>query len=283
MAHRIDTLKKINNCLASDPRKPVFCISTQLVEAGVDFSFGCVMRIVAGMENHIQSAGRCNRNGEFGHICPVYILNYSGEDLSHLKEIKNAQHASESVLYSFKNDPSRFNNDLSSSETITAYYKRLYADMREKECDFFSEKQGTSIYAMLSSNPVFKEREKAKTGYIMPQAFRTAGDEYKVFDDNTQDVLVPYGDGEECITNLSSQQALSSFEYRAKVLADAKRFSISLFDYEIKALLSNNRLVSICDGTVYALQPEYYDSNTGFVGISGDSSSSNFWEVRDGT
>jgi CRISPR-associated endonuclease/helicase Cas3 len=37
MKHRTDTLARINTCLKS--KKKMVCISTQLVEAGVDFSF----------------------------------------------------------------------------------------------------------------------------------------------------------------------------------------------------------------------------------------------------
>ena len=43
----------------------VICISTPVVEAGVNFSFGCVIRSKAGLDHVIQAAGRGNRHKEY--------------------------------------------------------------------------------------------------------------------------------------------------------------------------------------------------------------------------
>ena len=97
-----------------DKKKKVICVSTQVVEAGVNFSFGCVIRSMAGLDNIIQAAGRCNRHKELGRMGVVYIVQMSSkaENLKHLDEIKNAQAALQKVLDDFDLNRERFDNTL---------------------------------------------------------------------------------------------------------------------------------------------------------------------------
>ena len=261
MTHRIDTLKKINNCL--DLKEPVICVSTQLVEAGVDFSFGCVIRISAGLDNIVQAAGRCNRNSEYSKLRPVFIVNFHGENLSRLKEIKAAQTAAEYVLLLYERQPEKSNNNLTSNEAISAYYRKLYNEMPKKAQDFFIDKAEMSIYTMLSDNKAHKERDKKNILRTLPQAFKTAGSTFSVFDNNTFDIIAPYNEGEELVTELSSGRALSSLSYRKNLLDGAKQYTISVYDYEIEKLRENGGLTEMYDGEIYALKSGFYSKETG--------------------
>lgn len=60
-AHRTAILAAVKKRLKA--KKPVFVVSTQLIEAGVDIDFPCVFREMAPLEAVIQAAGRCNREG----------------------------------------------------------------------------------------------------------------------------------------------------------------------------------------------------------------------------
>lgn len=61
----IKTLKELTS-----RGSPVLCVSTQLIEAGVDISFEQVYRDFAPMDSIVQAAGRCNRSydGETGTV-----------------------------------------------------------------------------------------------------------------------------------------------------------------------------------------------------------------------
>jgi len=62
VAHRKAVLEQIKKRLKSGLK--CVCVSTQLIEAGVDVSFESVVRVKAGLDSLIQAAGRCNREGE---------------------------------------------------------------------------------------------------------------------------------------------------------------------------------------------------------------------------
>lgn len=60
-----DRRVKIENCqIRLKNKQKIILISTQLIEAGVDINFPTVYRDFCPLPSLIQSAGRCNRNGE---------------------------------------------------------------------------------------------------------------------------------------------------------------------------------------------------------------------------
>lgn len=73
--HRKATIKSIRDDLTAKRR--ILVVSTQLIEAGVDFDFPLVFRALAPLEAIIQSAGRCNREGllnQYGKLGNVYLF-----------------------------------------------------------------------------------------------------------------------------------------------------------------------------------------------------------------
>jgi len=83
-----DRRRKIETCQAIlDPEKDtaedqVILISTQLIEAGVDISFPVLYRDICPVPSVVQSAGRCNRNGEANGKGNVVVFDFHREGKS---------------------------------------------------------------------------------------------------------------------------------------------------------------------------------------------------------
>ena len=85
--HRIDFIREMRRKLLDE--EPFVCISTSLIEAGVDISFQSVIRSYAGLESIAQAAGRCNRNAEAEDGAGVvYVIRCTEESLGQLEEIE---------------------------------------------------------------------------------------------------------------------------------------------------------------------------------------------------
>ena len=99
-AHRkaiFDTIKaRLKN------KEPVICISTQLIEAGVDISMACVIRALGGLDSIAQAAGRCNRHGEKEGKGQVWVLNLQEQDFTRiLPDIQAGKNHAERVFRDF--------------------------------------------------------------------------------------------------------------------------------------------------------------------------------------
>ncbi len=259
MAHRIDGLRQIQESL--EEGRHTVCVSTQLVEAGVDFSFGCVIRVLAGLDNVVQAAGRGNRHGEKGYLCPVYLINWRDEKLRNLPDIQDGQRACEDLLVRFAENPAAYGEDLASSQSIQRYYETLYGQMKRKAADYPIRELETTIFQLLSSNSAFFKKS-CGDDYVLHQAFHTAGKEFSVFEDLTTDVIVPYGGGKEVIADLGSQRAKRDLAFRKACIQRAKQYTVSLFDYEIRALQSKGGLFG---DDIFCVGAEFYSEKVGFT------------------
>jgi CRISPR-associated endonuclease/helicase Cas3 len=161
-AHR-DCLDKIRVYLNPKNPVPVICISTQLIEAGVDVDFGSVIRYLAGLDSIAQAAGRCNRNG-FRLTGKVLIVNPVNESLDKLPEIRMAQEVTKRVLREFHDDPAVFDHNLQSPKTMERYY-HYYFFQRAHEMTFPVSRRefgrDDDLLSLLSTNTVSVEAYKA--------------------------------------------------------------------------------------------------------------------------
>lgn len=261
VAHRKNVLKKIKESLSK--KEPVFCVSTQVIEAGVDISFDCAIRFSAGMDNIIQTAGRCNRNGECRSDSPVYIVHCIDENLKMLPDIQAAKQATEALIVDFKKRADYYSNDLASDNSINFFYKYLYSNYSSNHFDY-PIKNMPSLFEMLSANNQYRSLSKSAQ-YFLCQSFKTAGDKFDVFDSASTSVIVPYGDGKNIINDLQSYYNDKDYPALQKEMKKASQYSVSVFEYQFKKLLEEKAIIPFCDNSFYMLSPEYYDDNTGLL------------------
>ena len=260
-SHRIKILEDMRKKLG---QQRVICISTQLIEAGVNISFGCVVRSLAGLDSIAQAAGRCNRHGE-SFCSDVYIVNVAGEIVSKLVDIKEGQECTMRVLDEFKENPNMFDNDLLSPKAMERYYKYYYHN-RSLEMDYTLSKPDNdkSMYDILSANNesdnAFNSRNGYKSKLMLKQAFKTAGNKFQVIDQNTTGVIVPYEEGKELITLINGQCSLGELK---QYLKRAQQFSVNIFEVDKRKLEQMGALIGLKDNTVIALRDGFYTEDIG--------------------
>lgn len=267
MQHRKDTLKYINECL--EGKQKVICVATQLVEAGIDFSFESVIRIIAGMDNLAQAAGRCNRSGEFSHICKVYLVNLKNEKLGPLKDIRLAQECTLNFLQAFEKNRKYFQNDLLSQESIRDYYTKLFNELSNENYLAYQIKDKFGIqdklFYLLASNDQHADFQKDQQySYFLNQSFKTAGENFKVYDCNTIDVIVPYNvEAEDIINNLYSSKSEFDLGYLKQELHRAKPYTVQIWENQIAEMQNGGILHPDKNGYFYTLQKQWYDPKLG--------------------
>lgn len=261
-AHRKETIKEMQEALENKQQK-VLCVSTQVIEAGVDVSFARVIRFLAGMDNIVQATGRENRNREFDGLAPGYIVRLKGEFLKGLSEIEDAKNAAANLLVKYKNSPKIYDNDLMSEKAINEYYECLYVNVNDGYHDFYIESVRDSILNLMSCNEnVDSGKIPEYNKYFMHQALKTAGGLFTVFDESSIDIIVPYNRGIEIIQEVFAVGD-KDYEKLKAVLKEAKLYTVSLFKYQKIKLEEQGALIFVPSAGVYILQDGYYDELTG--------------------
>jgi CRISPR-associated endonuclease/helicase Cas3 len=261
--HRKQTLNMIRQRLHE--KKPILCISTQLIEAGVDIDFRSVVRLLAGLDSITQAAGRCNRHGN-QEIGNVFIVNSFEENLTHLEEIKIGQEKSNRVLDDYKSDAFKYNDDAIGPKMLEWYYKNYFYD-RKDIMDYPADAGlKDTILNLLSSNNLaiadYKRSHKTWPEINFCQSFMTAGKLFKSIEAPTQSVIVKYGDeGKELVGKLC---AAFEVEKQYALIKKAQQFSVNLFPHEFEKLAQQKAIYRVQEGTeIYYLDCQYYSITTG--------------------
>lgn len=249
-AHRKLKLKKIKRHLHW--KLPVMCISTQLIEAGVDVDFSSVIRFLAGLDSIAQAAGRCNRNGR-GPQATVHVVNPDQENIDMLHDIMEGR---DKALRIF----SESSDDLLAPDVMERYFEYYFYSRADEMVYPVNPKQAGRTDSLL--NLLAENRGNiAVTDLLLKQSFMTAGNIFQVIDAPTQAVIVPYRKGKEIIGKLCA--AFDPAKDYA-LLSQAQQYSVNVFPNVWKKLKDCDAVSPIQPGLdIYALDERYYSDDFG--------------------
>ena len=267
--HRMRIFEKIKSHI--DNKKPVICVSTQLIEAGVDIDFGAVIRYLAGLDSIAQAAGRCNRHGKRPQLGRVFVVNPKDENLDKLADIKIGRDISQRVLDEFLSDSEQFNDEILSIEALQRYFKYYFYDRVDKmnyplKSNSVAGRED-SLFELLSTNKLstmeYRRINKNKLPHIfLRQSFNVAAKAFRAIDSPNIGIVAPYGEeGKAIINDLCS----SKFTWeKFKLLKKAQRYSVNIMlDIFQKYLEEKIIFETQKDSGIFYLNEQYYSENYG--------------------
>ena len=240
--------------------KPVICISTQLIEAGVDISMACVIRALGGLDSIAQAAGRCNRHGEKKGKGQVWVLNLQEQDFTRiLPDIQAGKTHAERVFRDFAGQ------DILQPAAMERYFE-YYFYQRSDEMSYSVKNSATgSLLDWLSDNALNPYGEKnnkiSKPLPLLMQSFKSAGRAFQAIDAPTRAVIVPYGEGTELIAKLCGEWDPKEMH---RTLQKAQRYSVNVFPNVWDKLQKENALHETIEGSgIYYLKERHYNDEFG--------------------
>ena len=265
-AHRRKVLSNIRESLTR--KEPVLCISTQLIEAGVDIDFGSVIRFMAGLDSIAQAAGRCNRNG-YSRLGRVHVVNPSDENIERLTDIQSGKNATARLLDEYEQHATMFGDDLVGPQAMQWYFHYYFFD-RRKDMDY-PVSAGTlghddTLLNLLSVNPTATEEYRRSRGayphLYLRQSFMSAAKAFKAIDAPTRGVIVPYGEEGKAIIN----ELCSAFqvEKQWKLIRKAQQYTVNVFPHELLRLRDDYAALPVQEGAdILYLDTRYYSPQFG--------------------
>lgn len=272
-AHRKTILGQLRGLL-SLPDSPVICISTQLIEAGVDIDFGAVIRLTAGLDSIAQAAGRCNRHKR-KPIGRVHVVNASEESLDMLKDIRHGRDVTDRLLSEATAGEWAFDGNLLGPEAMKRYFDYYFFARRDEMAYPVSAQtigREDTLLNLLATNATalneFGQNHAAAPNIYLRQSFMSAAKAFKAIDAPTRGIIVPYGkEGKELIGGLC---AAFDVEKQGSLLRRAQQYTVNVFPHELKRLQEQGATHAIQDGIdILYLHTPYYSEEFG-LGLTPD-------------
>ena len=229
-AHRNAVLEEIRRRL--DAGKPCRVVSTQVVEAGVDLDFATVFRAEAPLDAIIQAAGRCNREGKLHGYGRVVVF-ASPDGKVPRGAYETGRDTAREVLAVLPGAAA------DSLESLRAYFERM------------ADRIPADKYGIQSV------RESLD--------FPAVADKFRMFDQDTCDVIVTYPEVEGQKIEFLVEQLQTRQRPAREVLRDLQPHTVSLQRHEYDRLKGRGLIEEIQAVRNMGRWNGVYDSTRGVV------------------
>jgi CRISPR-associated helicase Cas3/CRISPR-associated endonuclease Cas3-HD len=191
--HRRRILGEVKERLKNSER--CILVSTNLIEAGVDIDFPVVFRASAGLESIAQSAGRCNREGKLENLGHFYI--FTPENDAEIPEYmkQNIEYGRETLMH--------FSDSPLSPPAIEMYFQLRYGNKKR-----------------LDTHDILKHITDGLKEISFD--FETIAKQYKLIDNNTVSVIIPFDD--------DAKEMLRESLFH---LRELQRYTVSVYEKDI--------------------------------------------------
>ncbi|NLO85172.1 MAG: CRISPR-associated helicase Cas3' [Clostridiales bacterium] len=230
--HRSKKLAEIKDRL--DNELPCIIISTSLIEAGVDIDLPVVYRELAGLDSILQAAGRCNREGK-NPAQDSHVWIFQLEECKIPQMIRQNVDSTQRIMRIFE--------DITSPSAIKEYfsfYRSLLGD--------------PSQTSAMDQAKVIKAFEKGIEGCCFP--FRQVEKNFKLIENQTTAIYLPFGQGAELIKQLRCA------EYDRMLFRKLGRYSVNVYPDHLQELLAAGA-VECVDEQYILIDADAYDDTLG--------------------
>ncbi|MEG2813645.1 MAG: CRISPR-associated helicase/endonuclease Cas3, partial [Oscillospiraceae bacterium] len=210
---------------------PCKVISTQILEAGVDIDFPIVYREIAGIDSIIQSAGRCNREGNLADFGKVHI--FTPENEAYIPRIFKTQIA-------ITKDIIRKYDDILLPEAVKDYFARLY---------FFSGKTGIDKKEIMNMFNLYQ---------TLNFSFEDIAKDFNLIDDNTHSIVIAYDDvALKNIDNIKNENDCKNS------MRSLQQYTVNVYNYQFEQLLACGNIECLIGNTFVLKDSSLYSEEIG--------------------
>ena len=257
-AHRKKIVSEIKKRLSQGEK--IICVSTQLIEAGVDVDFEQVMRSYAGVDSIIQVAGRCNREGSLpnGGEVILFKMDEVAENTKGILGIADKKKITEDLL-------AQMHGKIETDRLGEMFYDSYYSSEADggNRMEFPLGKDRATLFDLFVGNSISPDAAKNEKGRLRSE-LKEVAEKFQLISDDTDGVFVFYEDGIADLNNLiklTEQKFISSEDW-----IEVKRLIRKLQPYSIN-IYKNNKLNEFIDcyleGDIKVLQQDHYKERFG--------------------